>query len=80
MSISKIKWDNRDMAENSSSHNVDPHWVAEIVRGYVANNSIAVDQLGRLIATVHQTLSGLGTNTTVPTLAPEKLAPAVPIR
>lgn len=68
------------MAESSSSQNVDPHLIAEIVRGYVANNSIAVDQLGGLIATVHQTLSGLGTNTTVPTLAPEKLAPAVPIR
>jgi len=68
------------MVEDSSSQNVDPHLVAEIVRGYVAKNSVAVDQLGGLIATVHQTLSGLGTNTTAPTLAPEKLAPAVPIR
>lgn len=75
-----MKWGNRDMAESSSSQNVDPHLVAEIVRGYVANNSIAVDQLGGLIATVHQTLGGLGTNTAVPTLAPEKLVPAVPIR
>jgi predicted transcriptional regulator len=68
------------MAEDSSSQNVDPHLVAEIVRGYVAKNSVAVDQLGGLIATVHQTLSGLGTNTTAPTLAPAKSAPAVPIR
>jgi predicted transcriptional regulator len=68
------------MAEDSSSQNVDPHLVAEIVRGYVARNSIAVDQLGGLIATVHQTLSGLGTNTTAPALAPAKSAPAVPIR
>ena len=68
------------MAEDSSSQNVDPHLVAEIVRGCVAKNSVAVDQLGGLIATVHQTLSGLGTNTTAPALAPEKLAPAVPIR
>jgi predicted transcriptional regulator len=68
------------MAEDSSSQNVDPHLVAEIIRGYVAKNSVAVDQLGGLIATVHQTLSGLGTNTTAPALAPEKLAPAVPIR
>ena len=68
------------MAEDTGSQNVDPHLVAEIVRGYVAKNSVAVDQLGGLIATVHQTLSGLGTNTTAPTLAPEKSAPAVPIR
>jgi predicted transcriptional regulator len=68
------------MAEDSSSQNVDPHLVAEIVRGYVAKNSVAVDQLGGLIATVHQTLSGLGTNTTAPTLAPAKSAPAVLIR
>ena len=68
------------MAEDSSSHNVYPHLVAEIVCGYVAKNSIAVDQLGGLIATVHQTLSGLGTNTTAPAVAPEKLTPAVPIR
>jgi predicted transcriptional regulator len=80
MSINKMKWGNRDMAENSSSQNVDPHLVAEIVRGYVANNSIALDQLGGLIETVHQTLSGLSTNTTAPALVPEKLAPAVPIR
>ena len=68
------------MAEDSSSQNVDPHLVAEIVRGYVTKNSVPVDQLGGLIAMVHQTLSGLGTNTTAPTLAPEKLVPAVPIR
>jgi predicted transcriptional regulator len=68
------------MAEDSSSQNVDPHLVAEIVRRYVAKNSVAVDQLGGLIATVHQTLSGLGTNTTAPTLAPAKSAPAVLIR
>ena len=68
------------MAEDGSSQNVDPRLVAEIVRSYVVKNSVAVDQLGGLIATVHQTLSGLGTNTTAPTLAPEKSAPAVPIR
>jgi predicted transcriptional regulator len=68
------------MTEDSSLQNVDPHLVAEIVHGYVAKNTVAVDQLGGLIATVHQTLSGLGTNTTAPTLTPEKLTPAVPIR
>jgi predicted transcriptional regulator len=56
------------MTEDSSLQNVDPHLVAEIVHGYVAKNTVAVDQLGGLIATVHQTLSGLGTNTTAPTL------------
>ena len=68
------------MAEDSSSQNVNPHLVAEIVSSYVAKNSVAIDQLGGLIATVHQTLSGLGPNTTVLTSAPEKLTPAVPIR
>jgi predicted transcriptional regulator len=68
------------MAEDSSSQKIDLNSVAAIVRSYVAKNSVAVDQLGGLIATVHQTLSGLGTNTTAPTLAPAKSAPAVPIR
>ena len=64
------------MAEESSSQTVDPRLVAEIVSNYVAKNSIAVDQVGGLIATVHQTLSGLGTNTTALVQPP----PAVPIR
>ena len=50
------------MAEDSSSQKVDPNLVAEIVNSYVGKNSGAVDQLGGLIATVHQTLSELGTN------------------
>ena len=66
------------MAEDSSSQNVDPHLVAEIVRGYVAKNSVAVDQLGALIAMVHRTLSGLGEN--APGALPDPLTPAVPIR
>lgn len=68
------------MVDDSGAQKVDPGLVVEIVSSYVAKNSVAVDQLGGLIATVHQTLSGLGTNTTTPTLALEKLAPAVPIR
>jgi predicted transcriptional regulator len=68
------------MADDNSVPRVDPHLVADIVRGYVTKNSVAVDQLGGLITTVHQTLSGLGTNTTAPTSAPEKLTPAVSIR
>jgi predicted transcriptional regulator len=66
------------MADDGSAHKVDPSLVAEIVRGYVAQNSIGVDQLAGLIATVHRTLSGLGTNTPVP--ATEALTPAVSIR
>jgi predicted transcriptional regulator len=66
------------MADDSSAQKVDPSLVAEIVRGYVAQNSIAVDQLAGLIATVHRTLSGLGTNAPAP--LPEALTPAVPIR
>ncbi len=68
------------MAEDSSLQSVDLRLVAEIVRGYVAKNSVALDQLGGLIATVHQTLSGLHTNTTASAPAIEKLTPAVPIR
>ena len=66
------------MADDSSAQKVDAILVAEIVRGYVAQNSIGVDQLAGLIATVHRTLSGLGTNTPVP--ATEALTPAVSIR
>jgi predicted transcriptional regulator len=68
------------MAEESSLQTIDPRLVAEIVSSYVAKNSISVDQVGGLIATVRQILSGLGTNTTAPVQPPEKLTPAVPIR
>jgi len=66
------------MADDSSAQKVDPNLVAEIVRSYVGQNSIGVDQIGGLIATVHRTLSGLGTNAPVP--ATEALTPAVSIR
>src|SRR5271169_2140538 len=66
------------MADDSSAQKVDPSLVAEIVSSYVAQNSIGVDQLAGLIATVHRTLSGLGMNAPAP-LA-EALTPAVPIR
>ena len=66
------------MDDDSSAQKVNPSLVAEIVRSYVRQNSISVDQIGVLIATVHRTLSGLGTNAPVP--ATEALAPAVPIR
>jgi predicted transcriptional regulator len=50
--------------------------VAEIVRSYVAQNSIGVDQVAGLIATVHRSLSGLVQGAPTPAL----LVPAVPIR
>ena len=66
------------MADGSSAQKVDPSLVAEIVSSYVAQNSIGIDQLAGLIATVHRTLSGLGTNATAPLAV--ALTPAVPIR
>jgi len=68
------------MAEDSSIEKVNPGLVAEIVSRYVAQNSIAIDQIGGLIESVHRTLSGLGTNPTTTTLAAERAPPAVPIR
>jgi predicted transcriptional regulator len=62
------------MAETGRAQNVDPGLVAEIVRSYVAKNSVAADQLGNLIATVQRALSSLGED------EPAPLAPAVPIR
>src|SRR5271154_6387214 len=64
------------MADDSSAQKVDASLVAEIVSSYVAKNSVGVDQIPVLIATVHRTLSGLGESAPVP-LARE---PAVPIR
>jgi predicted transcriptional regulator len=66
------------MAETGRAENVDPGLVAEIVRSYVAKNSVAADQLGNLIATVQRALSSLGEDEPAP--APAPLAPAVPIR
>jgi predicted transcriptional regulator len=68
------------MADGNSVPRVNPSLVAEIVRSYAAKNRIAVDQIGQVIATVHQTLSGLGTNRPTPAPEAERLAPAVPIR
>src|SRR5271168_638861 len=64
------------MADDSSAQKVDPGVVAEIVSSYVAKNSVGVDQVAGLIATVHRTLSGLGESAPVPVA----LEPAVPIR
>jgi predicted transcriptional regulator len=63
------------MADESTAQMVDLSQVAQIVRSYVAQNSIGVDQVAGLIATVHRSLSGLGESAPAP--AP---VPAVPIR
>ena len=57
---------------------VDLTLIAQIVRSYVAQNNIAVDQVAGLIAMVHRSFSGLGQSAPVP--APRLLEPAVPIR
>ena len=64
------------MAEDSTSKEVDLRLVAEIVGGYVAHNSVGVDQLSGLISEVHRSLGGLGRE------APLQgaLVPAVPIK
>jgi predicted transcriptional regulator len=66
------------MAEGSGSQKVNPNLVAEIVASHVAKNSVPVDQVGGLIAVIHQTLSGLGSTEPTPATAP--LVPAVPVR
>jgi MucR family transcriptional regulator, transcriptional regulator of exopolysaccharide biosynthesis len=57
-----------------------PNLVAEIVSSYVGKNIVAMDQLGGVIASVHQALSALGTDEAGTAVAEEKLSPAVPIR
>ena len=64
------------MVEDSTGQAVDLSLVTRIVRGYVAQNSIGVDQVAGLIATVHRSLRGLGKDAP----APAPLVPAVPIR
>ena len=64
------------MAGDDSAEKVDPSLVAEIVCSYVAQNSIGVDQIADLIATVHRSLSSLSESAS----APVALEPAVPIK
>jgi predicted transcriptional regulator len=68
------------MAEDSSTEKVNPRLVADIVSSYVGKTSIAVDQIGPLIATVHHTLRSLGANAAASPAMEEKLTPAVPVR
>jgi predicted transcriptional regulator len=64
------------MADDSNPQKVDPILVAEIVSSYVAQNSVGVDQVAGLIATVHRSLSNLG-ESALASVAPK---PAVPIK
>src|SRR5271170_3904448 len=64
------------MADDSTAPKVAPRLVAEIVSIYVAQNSVGIDQVAGLIATVHRSLSSLGESAT----APVPLEPFVPIR
>ena len=64
------------MADDSTAPKVAPRLVAEIVSSYVAQNSVGIDQVAGLIATVHRSLSSLGESAT----APVPLEPFVPIR
>jgi predicted transcriptional regulator len=68
------------MIKDSATGKVYPRLVAEIVRGYLSKNAVAVDQLAGLISTVHRTLTGLDTNTAAQPPETEKLTPAVSIR
>ena len=68
------------MSEDSGTKKANQSLVAEIVSSYVGKNSIAVDEIGALIVTVHRALTGLGTNAPASPAMEEKLTPAVPIR
>jgi predicted transcriptional regulator len=64
------------MVKENAPQAVDPSLVARIVRSYVTQNTIGIDQLAGLISTVHRSLSGLGKSAP----APGPLVPAVSIR
>ena len=66
------------MAGAAGGQKIDPSLIAQIVRSYVVKNRVAIDQIGDLIASVYQTLSGLGKSP--PCAVVKKMKPAVPIR
>jgi MucR family transcriptional regulator, transcriptional regulator of exopolysaccharide biosynthesis len=76
MQVNKITWEDY-MVNVDDVRKIDPSLIADIVRSYVANNSVTVAEVGALIAIIHQTLSGLGV--TEPTPAPARSKPAVPV-
>jgi predicted transcriptional regulator len=58
---------------------VDKDHVAKIVSAYAKNNTLTIDQLPGLIASVHAALAGTGGNEP-PEAAKQALVPAVPVR
>jgi predicted transcriptional regulator len=65
------------MPEEPPSSTLDRELTSTIVAAYVRQNQITSDQLGALISTVHQALSGLGK---LATETGGERTPAVPIR
>jgi predicted transcriptional regulator len=65
------------MSDEQPSISVDRELTAEIVAAYVRRNPTTADQLGTLIAMVHQAIAGLGKPPGEPT---GQRTPAVPIR
>jgi predicted transcriptional regulator len=65
------------MPEGPPSALIDRELTSKIVAAYVRRNQVGVDQLGALISTVHQALSGLGKPVAE---ASVERTPAVPIR
>lgn len=49
---------------------------ADIVAAYVSNNHVQVTELASLIASIHASLTGLGSGAAAKPVGPEKLAPA----
>jgi predicted transcriptional regulator len=65
------------MEGNDASEKVNLNQVVEIVSSYVRQNTIAPEELPRLIASVYRALAGVGQAAPPP---PEPRQPAVPIR
>jgi predicted transcriptional regulator len=65
------------MADEPPAASLDRELTANIVAAYVRRNQIGSDQLGTLISSVHQALSGLGKLAAETEIEP---TPAVPIR
>jgi predicted transcriptional regulator len=63
--------------QDQESQSELPHLTAELVASYVSSNSVHVNDLPNLIASVHAALSGLGESKAP---EPEKLNPPVSIR
>jgi predicted transcriptional regulator len=64
------------MAENSSAERLIAY-TAQIAASYVGHHEIAAADLPQLIATIHQSLGRLGSNSSI---AENRPAPAVPVR